>query len=141
VDEGLDAGCRRGGSLKLRELIEEHPAELAYDFRSRFGLSSDEIGHTVTLREAVMLTSVLLRDPSSWTQAAQARWDYPVSREWIVATHSYDLLAMVNSGKGNKPKPYPNPFPQKDVTRIGKTTRSPEEVRRLLAKMNPKEPS
>jgi hypothetical protein len=88
-----------------------------------------------------MLTSVLLRDPSSWTQAAQARWDYPVSREWIVATHSYDLLAMVNSGKGNKPKPYPNPFPQKDVTRIGKTTRSPEEVRRLLAKMNPKEPS
>jgi len=62
-----------------------------------------------------------------------------VSREWIVSSHTYDLLAMANSGKGKKPKPYPNPFPNKDVVRTGKTTRTPEEVRKILNWMNPKE--
>jgi hypothetical protein len=71
--------------------------------------------------------------------AAKSGWEYPVSREWIVSAHTYDLLAAVNSGKGKKPKPYPNPFPTKDVIKTGKTERSSAEVKRLLAKMNPKE--
>ena len=135
----MDTGCRRGGSVKLRELIEEHPAELAYDLRHRFSVPITEVGHELQLLEAVLLVSVLLRDPSSWTSAAAAGWDYPVSREWIVAAHTYDLLAMVNTGKGKRPKPYPNPFPNKNVSKVGKTTRPFEEVRALLAKMNPKE--
>jgi hypothetical protein len=38
-----------------------------------------------------------------------------------------------------KPKPYPNPFPTKDVVKTGKTNRSSEDVRRILETMNPKE--
>jgi len=79
----------------------------------------------------------LLRDPSSWTQAAKNRWTYPVSREWIVGAHTYDLLARVNSK--NKPKAYPNPFPDKETVRVGKTNLSNEEVKKILARMNPQE--
>lgn len=137
----MDAGCPLGGILKLLELIEEHPGELAYDFRSRFGLSIEAIGDTVTFGEAVLLVSVMLRDPSSWTQAAWSGWKYPVSREWIVASHSYDLQSAVNSGKGRKPKPYPNPFPSTDGKRSGRTNLPPAEVKKLLARMNPEETS
>lgn len=135
----MDSGCWRGGSLKLRELIEEHPAELAYDFRSKFNLSIEDIGGDISLKEAAMLVGMLLRDTNSWLQAAKNGWQFPVSREWLVAAHTFDLLAMANSGKGKKPKPYPTPFPNKNVTKSGKTARSFEEVRRILDWMNPKE--
>jgi hypothetical protein len=82
---------------------------------------------------------MLMREPDSALMAAKSGWEYPVSREYIVGIHTYDLLAAVNSGKGKKPKPYPNPFPKKDVVKTGKTERSTAEVKRLLAKMNPKE--
>jgi len=140
VADRVDQGGPAGGILKLRELIEEHPAELAYDFRERFGLSIDDIGDAVPYREAVLLVSVLMRDPASWVQAAANGWKFPVSREWIVLAHNYDLHAQVNAGKKNKPKPYPNPFPAKNSTRTGKTSRPAAEVIDLLARMNPKEP-
>lgn len=135
----MDSGCTCGGICKLRELIEEHPAEIAYDFRHRFNLSFEDIGVSVSWREAILLTSVLVRDPGSWVCAVWSDWDYPVSREWIVSSHVYDLLAAVNSRKGRRPKPYPNPFPSKSSKRIGKTLKSSREVKRLLALMNPKE--
>lgn len=137
--ERLDSRCVSGGSLQLLELIEEHPAELAYEMRARFGLSINDIGFSLTFRECLLLVNVLLRDPSSWLQAARHGWEYPVTREWIVASHTYDLLAAVNSGKGKKPKPYPTPFPNRNVTRVGKTDRSVDEVRAILDWMNPKE--
>lgn len=135
----MDSGSGSGGIAKLRELIAEHPAELAYDLRERFGLSMFDVGGAVTYGEAVMLVAVLMRDPSSWTCAATSGWNFPVSREWIVAAHTYDLHALANSSKGKKPKPYPTPFPNRDVKKVGRTDRSPDEVRGLLARMNPKD--
>lgn len=133
----MGAGCKPGGIWRLLEVIEEHPAEFAYDWRTRFGMGVDAIGHSVTYREACLLLAVLLRDPSSWVQAAEAGWKHPVSREWMVAAHTYDLHARVNSK--TKPKPYPNPFPDKDKVRTGRTTKTREEVRQILDWMNPKE--
>ena len=133
----MDSGRITGGSLKLLELIEEHPAELAFDFRRYFGLSIDDIGRGVSLGESVLLVAVLLREPESWTQAAYSGWRHPVSREWIVGAHTYDLLARVNSKQ--KPKPYPNPFPDKDRVRTGRTTKTRTVVRQILDWMNPKE--
>lgn len=107
--------------------------------RSRFGLSMFDIGDGITYLEAVMLVAVLMRDPSSWLCAAWNEWQYPVSREWIVNAHLYDLTAAVNAAKGRKPKPYPNPFPSTEKRRFGKTDKSPDEVKALLARMNPQE--
>jgi hypothetical protein len=136
---GLDSGRERGGTCRLLELIEEHRAEITYDFRSRFNLSVLDIGGSVSFHEAALLVSILLRDTSSWLCASYNKWDYPVSREWIVAAHTYDLLSMVNSGKGKKPKPYPTPMKNLNKQRVGKTDLPFEEAVKILERMNPKE--
>lgn len=134
----MDSGCPYGGILKLRELIEEHPAELAYDLRNRCGVSINQIGDEVSLLEAVYLVSVLLRDPGTWLASAKADWDYPASREWIVGVHTYDLLSMVNSKK--KPNPYPTPWPNEQRSRLrSRKQQSRQYVLERLAQMNPKE--
>ncbi len=129
-----------GGICKLRELIEEHPAELAYDLRKLLNLSIFDLGSTISYGESVLLVAMLMREPESWLQAVSNGWDYPVSREWIVTSHLYDLFAMANSGKGKKPKPYPNPFPDRNKDSTGRTDLSPVEAKALLARMNSKEP-
>jgi hypothetical protein len=134
----LDSGCALGGILKLRELISEHPAEFTYDFRHRFNLSLEDIGVKITWYEAIRLTSILLKDPSSWVQASMSEWDYPVSRDWIALSHLYDLLAMVNSKR--KPKPYPTPWPSAGTTRLKpKKAQDRSEVLKKLRMMNPKD--
>lgn len=135
----LDNRCATGGILRLRELISEHPAELAYDFRTRFNLSIYDIGESVSWSEAILLISVLMRDTDSWLQSAVSGWKFPVSRQWIVTAHLWDLLANINSKK--KPKPYPTPWPDADTKKIGGTTKPQQssKVRALLERMNPKE--
>lgn len=134
----MDTGRTTPGIAKLRELIEEHPAELTFDFRTKFQLSIHDIGDRITWLEAVYLVAVLLRDPTSWLQAVHAGWKHPVSQEWMVAVHTYDLLAAVNSK--NKPKPYPTPWPSQNETRVGSSKpRSRAEVIKRLEQMNPKE--
>ncbi len=134
----MDPRRTAGGILKLRELIEEHPAELTYDLRSRFGLSLNDIGETITYLEALYLISVLERDPSSWLQAAIHDWSQPVSREWMLVANLYDLFAAVNSKK--KPKQYPRPWQDADTTRIGsKKPQKRSDVIASLERMNPKE--
>lgn len=133
----MDSGRSSGGICKLLEIIEEQPAELAYDFRTKFQLSIFDIGGSVTWLEAVLLTNVLLRETDSWTQAVKSDWKYPVSREWIVQAHTFDIHAKVNS-KG-KPKPYPAPWPEVNTNKIGAAGQSRNRVRKLLDLMNPKE--
>lgn len=134
---GLDFRCASGGILRLRELISEHPAELAYDFRARFQLSIFDVGITISWLEAAYLVGMLVRHTDSWTHAVVAEWDYPVSREWVVAAHTFDLLATVNSGK-KKPKAYPAPWPDSNVNKIGsKKPQNTDRVLSMLEQMNP----
>jgi hypothetical protein len=134
VDNRVDSGSGLGGSLKVRELIADHPAELAYDFRSRFGISYLAIGHDVTYLEAAYLISVLVQIPDSWLSAKIQNWTHPVSHEFIVAAHTYDLLATVNSKK--KPKPYPMPWKPTGQVSIGKKNQSRADVINKLNSMN-----
>jgi hypothetical protein len=134
VDNRVDSGSGLGGSLKVRELIADHPAELAYDFRSRFGISYLAIGHDVTYLEAAYLISVLVQIPDSWLSAKIQNWTHPVSHEFIVAAHTYDLLATVNSKK--KPKPYPMPWKPAGQVSIGKKNQSRADVINKLNSMN-----
>lgn len=133
----MAAGCSAGGILKLRELISEHAPELAFDFRSRFNLSIHDIGTSVRLDEAVMLVAVLLRDPSSWLQAAKFGWKHPVSREWEAIIDHFDLTFAVAAGK--KAKPYPRPWPEADKNVVGGRGVSRADVIERLRSMNPKE--
>jgi len=132
----LDTGCTSGGICRVRELIADHAPEAAYDFRTRFNISIFEIGKTISWLETILLVAVLMRDTSSWLHTAHAKWDYPVSREWIAQAHTFDLLAAINSKK--KAKPYPAPWPDPNLSKIGSGTKN-SRARELLARMNPKE--
>ena len=134
----MDAGCKPGGICKLRELIDEHPAELAYDFRTKFGTSFEQIGHGVSLLEACLLVAVLLRDPTSWLQTAVNSWKYPVTPEWMLTAQLVDVTIAVHS-KG-KTKPIDRPWPSTDAKRIGgKPIHDQETIRSILDAMRTKE--
>jgi hypothetical protein len=75
-----------------------------------------------------------MKEPSSHLQAAINKWKYPVSQEWVLLTHVFDLLAMANSKK--KPKPHPTPWPDPSKTRIG-SAKSKSFVLDALKHMNP----
>lgn len=93
---------------------------------------------TVSWLEAVYLVSVLMRDPSSWLCAARAEWQFPVSREWTVLAHVYDLTARINSKQ--KPKPYPTPWENGNKQKLGsKKPQNRDAVLNILERMNPKE--
>ena len=135
---GLDSECATGGILKLLELKADHPAEFAYDFRSKFGISSEAIGDSVSYLEACYLVAMLMRDPSSWIAAARFGWNYPTSREWIVLQDLYNLTMAANSPK--KPKPYPGPWETSKGKTVGKVgNHSQDKILARLEKKNPKE--
>jgi hypothetical protein len=134
----LDPGCAYGGILRVLELRDSYPKELAYDFRTHFQLSVFELGKSISWVEAVYLISALMAHPNSHLQAAVNNWKYPVSYEWIVLSHIFDLLAMSNSKK--KPKPYPTPWPDPNVNRLKPhKAQSRSDVLKQLRRMNPKE--
>lgn len=130
----MDTGGTRGGILWLLGVVEEHPAEFAYDFRSRFGLSIDDLGKTYSYREALLLCAVLMRDSNSWIQSAVNGWSTPVSQEWVMLVQQFDAYVAVNS---KNPKPTPMPWQAAAVS--GRPTVSQERVREILDSMRPKE--
>lgn len=99
-------------------------------------MSIQEIGHSVSYSEAMLLVMMLIRDQSSWTYAALAGWTSPATPEFVVLTEVWNLLAAVNSGK-KKPKPYPTPWADANTKRLGKTRVSRDEAIRRLNTMNP----
>lgn len=77
---------------------------------------------------------------TSWLNAAVEDWKYPVSREWLVMAHSYDLQQALNTKKGSKPKPYPTPWPDANTQKIGsKKLQRRVDVEAALKRMNPKD--
>lgn len=130
----MDTRSWPGGSIKVRDIISDHPSELAFDFRSFFGISYLEIGRSVTYLEAAQLISILIQKPDSWLCAAMAKWKHPVSNEWTVLVNTYDLLAQVNSKK--KPKPYPRPWKSNGASTLGRAGQSRSDVLNRLNQMN-----
>lgn len=129
----MDAGCFLGGILALLELIEEHPAEAARDFREKLHCSIKDLGLSVRWDEALLLVQTLMRDPSSWLHAAVAGWEYPISRETVALMDLYDLQHASKSKR--KPRPIPRPWPdkrQKLGGRARNTRRTSTELRAIL---------
>lgn len=127
----MDARSLPGGILWLFDLIERARPELSYDLRHYLNISINELGHSVPYREAVDLIAMLRRNPTSYVHATEEGWTFPVSFEWIILKHSFDLLAKVNSE--SEPTPYPAPWDNAGRPQ----PMSREEVEAVLRKMNP----
>lgn len=82
------------------------------------------IGRSMTWGEAIRLTHQLGRDTASHVFASIAEWDYPATREALVAMDHYDAYAKATF---KRPKPYPRPWPDRTKSRP-KPTISQEEV-------------
>jgi len=85
----------------------------------------------MTYGEALRLVHVLVTDPSTRTAASLAGWDHPASRELLALMDLYDLthyIAWAQGGsKGQKPKPYPRPWPDRKTVRT-KPTVTQEQI-------------
>ena len=126
----MDTGCPTGGIIAVLQILEDYKHAFTYDFRARFGLGLSDLGDKVPWPEVVSLVSVLLSDPTSWLQAAKAKWQHPISYEWTLAASTYDLLAQVNSRR--KPKPWPRPWG--DPNKVRKGTKPRRDARAILNK-------
>ncbi len=129
-----------GGILELVGLIDDHPAALAYDWRTRFGCSVDDIGSgrpgAMTWGEATRLVRVLASDQSSWLCAALNRWPHPWSHELEVAASHWDLAAKVASKARSKVPTYPRPWARNDAPRRTERPALPQlDVRAALNRM------
>ena len=96
-----------GGIVALTGLIEKHRGAFDYDWRTRFGLGTEDIGGRMSWGEATRQTRTLSLDPSSHIAAALAGWEYPVSREALVLMDLFDLQHISKAKR--KPSPYPRP--------------------------------
>lgn len=106
------------------------------DFRTKFGISVFDVGRGVSYTEGLLLLAGLLKDPTSMTQAAKAKWKHPASWEWMTLASLYDATVIGNwSGKGRKPKTFPRPWPNKDTQRIGATTISLPKAKNHFASL------
>lgn len=124
-----------GGIRTLLELIEEHPAAFAYDWRTRFGMDLGCLfDGRMTWGEAWALTNALTADPTSRIGAAVNGWRYPMSREALILADLYDLTLTANTDrkKRGRIKPYPRPWKQSGK-RSAKPTVDQKTIRAALA--------
>lgn len=109
-------------------MLEEHPAALTYDWRSRFGLpvTAPWTGQQ-TYAEAYLLLVALLADPTSRTSAAVRGWDHPWSREAFVLADLYDLTrdAHTDPKRRGRVRPYPRPNARADSRARGQRSAPP----------------
>jgi hypothetical protein len=127
----VDAGSSPGGIFWLLELIEEHTAAVARDFREKFGLSVFELGTRTRWDEAHALARGLFKDPSSWLFAELSGWQMPMHPLEPALADLYDLTNQ--KFVKQRVKQYPRRWANKN--RLGgksKVQRTSAEVRRLL---------
>lgn len=127
----MGTGSVTGGIAWLREQIAGAEPQLAADFRTIYGCSLYDVGGAITYREAISLVGMLRTNPESWLHAVEQGWQFPVSSEWIISKHLFDLTARVHSEKA--PPEYPAPWIRSSKPK--ETSR--DEVLRRLKLMNP----
>lgn len=80
--------------------------------------------------EAIRLAAILRADPSSALAAAVEGWEYPISREALIAMDQFDLTYAATGAKNRQP--YKRPFKVTgDASRRGKAMPRSEAIARL----------
>jgi hypothetical protein len=99
-----------------------------------------DINVTISYEEVARLVEVIVQDPESWLHARIADWRHPASRTVLTLADVYDLLVAVNNTKkGKKPKPYPRPWTGQanDSITVGrKASQTQENIKAILARMS-----
>ena len=128
-----EGGRCRGGIVGLLDLIEEHYAALAYDWRTRFHMGIDEVPERMGWREAIAHARTLRSDPGSMLAAAMEGWEYPFPRELAATIDLFDLQYAKTGAKDRKPYQRPFKIDAGSRKRRGNAAgRTPEQVMEIL---------
>jgi len=122
-----------GGLIQLAQIDRDYAGAVRADFRSIYHTSWDELGGSLSYREAIHLVRELQSNPMSRLGAEVNGWSFPVSFEWMVLAELIDVTVQANSKR--KPKPFPRPWGN-NQRRIGRTQLSRERVIELLTSEN-----
>lgn len=115
----------RGGIFRLIGDLRDPRtrAALRSDFRSRYGISTRDIGtKRCTWGEAVDLALVLREDPGSHYAAALHGWTYPFSRAEQL------LAALIDTWSGQGAKPWPRPWDEAVKRRAARKARENGDI-------------
>lgn len=127
-------GDGTGGIAALGRVLTKHRSEVVYDLRALCGVGL----WSVSVRELWFLVQGLLKDTRSWVFAAVNDWDYPVSREWLLAADQFDVFARANTPKKYQRSLKPHPRPFQTEKRYGgrkkNKRRTPAEVKALFGR-------
>lgn len=74
---------------------------------------------------------MLLKDPTSWLQAAMNNWKHPVSFEWTLLAAQYDMNAHLNTRKGSKAQLFQKPWPAPNVVQKGTARSDAKDILKL----------
>lgn len=136
-------GPQAGGIAGLAALLREHGAAVEADLQHHYGLAlSDLATGRMTWRRLRVLVNGL---PSTSNLAREVHGD---DVAWSTGDHllalQFDALQIANwqrskdgSTGRNRPKPMPRPGLQPLGDRVGRTSRTPEEVKAYLAQFRP----
>lgn len=139
--------------ISLLPILRKHGGAIEYDL-ARMGFDLlDWFRGRLTTRRLWALIRQLVEDPETNTaRAIGGPWNFD---RMLLAAIADDIrlgnyiLAAANSPKGKNPLPLPKPIPRpgveeqpsnQTIKRFGKTTKTPDEVKAILASFNPPEP-
>jgi hypothetical protein len=97
------------------------------------GVSIDDLGVTVSWREACLLLGEMVTDPSTRTCAALGGWKHPVSREWVLLAQHVDDYRQAHSKR--RIRPWPRPWPAPGTTQMGGKKSRVRNARDLLRRL------
>ena len=118
----------------------EYETAIINDFRMFFNVSAEEVGKSVSYKEALAYLHALKWRTDSWYFVSKTGWKYPMSQEALIAADRYDLEVEINTDpkKKNSIVKYPRPY---DVLKQGQEkimgTRVSFERAKVLYKLTP----
>ena len=121
-----------GGTAALLDLIEEHEAAIRWDFRRYLSLSLDDLGVTVTWREATHLLMELTRESGSHLVAALNGYKAAASFADLANILHAEAFVNFHRDRAEYPAPFRLPSPLADEPEASATDAELEEARALL---------
>jgi hypothetical protein len=134
-------GVEAGGIGGLVVLLREHGAAIEADLLRFYGVHLRDLTRgRLTWRTLSVLLRGLPKESATAREIGGPDLDWGLAEHLLAAT--FDALQVANwqraTRKSKAPKPTPRPGVRDSSEKVGKTKRSPEEVKAYLARFAPK---
>jgi hypothetical protein len=135
------SGAQAGGIGGLVAFLRDHGKAVEADLQRFYGIAlSDLPSGRLTWRRLTVLLAGLPRESATAREVGGADLEWGLAEQLMAGM--FDALQVANwqrtGNRRNRPKPIPRPGVRDGADRVGKTDRSPEQVKAFLARIAPK---